>query len=208
MKKIIALVLAFALLASCGTARKIHRTEQGVKTDSAATVKETERSIDRVIDTTVTRHGKVTITEIEFYRMPDAKDIPPVTDRDKNRFSESFRKADSLFDAQGHEANVELQNVGNIKGAVKSIRQTVIESDVEQKGESRESGESKESENTANVTREETGIQEKQEPTPDPYRWRYIFYISLVGVAVLLYLKRTLIMNWIKKILAGIRKIL
>ena len=207
MKKIIALVLAFALLASCGTARKIQRTEHKAQIDSATTTKETERSIDKYIDTTRSQHGKVTITEIEFYRIPDAKDIPPVKDRDKNRFSESFRRADSLFDAT-HEANVELQNVGNIKGAVKSIRQTVIESDVEQKGESKETGESKESESSANVARNEAGIQEKQEPTPDPYRWRYIFYISLVGVAVLLYLKRTPIMNWIKKILAGIRKVL
>lgn len=207
MKKIIALVLAFALLASCGTARKIQRTEHKAQIDSVATAKETERRTDKFIDTTVTQHGKVTITEIEFYRVPDAKDIPPVTDKDKNRFSESFRKADSLFDAT-HEANVELQNVGNIKGAVKSIRQTVIESNVEQKGESKETGESRETENTANVTKEEAGIQEKQEPTPDPYRWRYIFYISLVGIAVLLYLKRTPIMNWIKKILSGIRKIL
>lgn len=207
MKKIIALVLGFAVLASCGTARKIQREEQKAQIDSAATTKETERSIDKYIDTTRSQHGKVTITEIEFYRIPDAKDIPPVKDRDKNRFSESFRRADSLFDAT-HEANVELQNVGNIKGAVKSIRQTVIESDVEQKGESKETGESKKSESSANVARNEAGIQEKQEPTPDPYRWRYIFYISLVGVAVLLYLKRTPIMNWIKKILAGIRKVL
>ncbi len=207
MKKIIALVLGFAVLASCGTARKIQRAEQKAQIDSATTTKETERSIDKYIDTTRSQHGKVTITEIEFYRIPDAKDIPPVKDRDKNRFSESFRRADSLFDAT-HEANVELQNVGNIKGAVKSIRQTVIESDVEQKGESKETGESKESESSANVARNEAGIQEKQEPTPDPYRWRYIFYISLVGVAVLLYLKRTPIMNWIKKILAGIRKVL
>lgn len=207
MKKIIALVLGFAVLASCGTARKIQRAEQKAQIDSATTTKETERSIDKYIDTTRSQHGKVTITEIEFYRIPDAKDIPPVKDRDKNRFSESFRRADSLFDAT-HEANVELRNVGNIKGAVKSIRQTVIESDVEQKGESKETGESKESESSANVARNEAGIQEKQEPTPDPYRWRYIFYISLVGVAVLLYLKRTPIMNWIKKILAGIRKVL
>ncbi|MBO8452424.1 MAG: hypothetical protein IAC06_06035 [Bacteroidetes bacterium] len=207
MKKIIALVLGFAVLASCGTARKIQRAEQKAQIDSATTTKETERSIDKYIDTTRSQHGKVTITEIEFYRIPDAKDIPPVKDRDKNRFSESFRRADSLFDAT-HEANVELQNVGNIKGAVKSIRQTVIESDVEQKGESKETGESKESESSANVARNEAGIQEKQEPPPDPYRWRYIFYISLVGVAVLLYLKRTPIMNWIKKILAGIRKVL
>ena len=42
MKKIIALVWAFALLVSCGTARKIQRAEQNAQIDSAATAKVTE----------------------------------------------------------------------------------------------------------------------------------------------------------------------
>lgn len=104
--------------------------------------------------------------------------------------------------------SIRIQRTFQLVSTVKSIKQTVIESDVEEKGESEESSESKETESAANVGRNETNVQQSQEPTPDPYRWRYIFFISLIAVAVLLYLKRTPIINWIKKILAGIRKIL
>ena len=42
---------------------------------------------------------------------------------------------------------------------------------------------------------------------PDPKRWRYYFYLAAVGVVVLLYLKRVPIINWIKRILSGLRRI-
>ncbi|WP_289300850.1 hypothetical protein, partial [uncultured Muribaculum sp.] len=59
----------------------------------------------------------------------------------------------------------------------------------------------------ANAIRENSNIQIKESPAPDPNRWRYAFYVSLLFVAVLLYLKRVPILNWIKKILAGLRRI-
>ena len=65
-----------------------------------------------------------------------------------------------------------------------------------------------ETENAATVTKTTESTDKNQEPTPDPYRWRYIFFIALLGVALLLYLKRTPIVNWIRKILSGILKIL
>ena len=67
MKKIIALVWVLALLVSCGTARKVQKTQQEVRIDSTATTKETNVKTDKFVDTTRTQHGKVTITEIEFY---------------------------------------------------------------------------------------------------------------------------------------------
>lgn len=202
MKKIIALVWVFALLVSCGTARKIQQTKQEVRIDSTAIAKEANAKTDKFVDTTRTQHGKVTITEIEFY--PPSPDIAV----DTTGAADSSKPEKALRPLRNNPANVKLQDVGNIKGTVKSIKQTVIESDVEEKGESKESSENKETESAANVGRNETNVQQSQEPTPDPYRWRYIFYISLIAVAVLLYLKRTPIINWIKKILAGIRKIL
>ena len=202
MKKIVAPVLGLVLLASCGTARKVQQTKQEVRIDSTATTKETNVKTDKFVDTTRTQHGKVTITEIEFY--PPTPGIAV----DTTGAADSSKPERASKPLPGNPANVNLQDVGNIKGAVKSIKQTVIESDVEEKGESEESSESKETESAANVGRNETNVQQSQEPSPDPYRWRYIFYISLIAVAVLLYLKRTPIINWIKKILAGIRKIL
>lgn len=203
MKKIIALVWVLALLVSCGTARKIQQTKQEVRIDSTTIEKEANAKTDKFVDTTRTQYGKVTITEIDFYPpLPDkANDVGAAVDNGK-RIDTASRETPP------YPANADLHNVGNIKGAVKSIKQTVIESNVEEKGESKESSESTETENSANVGRNETDVQESQEPTPDPYRWRYIFYLSLIAVAVLLYLKRTPIINWIKKILAGIRKVL
>jgi hypothetical protein len=203
MKKIVAPVLGLVLLASCGTARKVQQTKQEVRIDSTAIAKEANAKTDKFVDTTRTQQGKITITEIDFYPpMPD--NINDVVSVDSGKRDDTSSRATP----QSYPANADLHNVGNIKGAVKSIKQTVIESNVEEKGENKESSESKETESAANVGRNETNVQQSQEPTPDPYRWRYIFYISLIAVAVLLYLKRTPIINWIKKILAGIRKIL
>lgn len=207
MKKIIASVLGLALLVSCGTARKIQQTRQEVRIDSTAIAKEANAKTDKFVDTTRTQHDKVTITEIEFYPPFGVDDIVTRPGKD-NRVERDSKKADSLFNEKSNRKAGQPCAAGNIKGVVKSIKQTVIESNVEEKGESKESSESKETESSANVGRNETNIQNAQEPTPDPYRWRYIFYISLIAVAVLLYLKRTPIINWIKKILAGIRKIL
>ena len=99
-----------------------------------------------------------------------------------------------------------LANVGEFAG-VRSIKQTVIESNVEKKGESKETEKQEQCTSKANAIREDSNIQIKEAPAPDPYRWRYAFYASLLFVAVLLYLKRAPILNGIKKILAGLRRI-
>lgn len=190
MKRIVAMVAAFALLVSCGTTRKVQESRQTSYIDSMAVQEVEKKDLSRYIDTTMSAHGKITITEIEFGH-PTPIDTPT-------------RKSDDVPASTPTKAT--LENVGEFTG-VKSIRQTVIESDVEEKGESRESEKQEQSKCEANAIREESDIQIEQEPTPNPHRWRYIFYISLLFVSVLLYLKRVPILNWIKKILAGIRRI-
>lgn len=185
------MVAAFALLVSCGTTRKVQESRQTSYVDSMAVQEVEKKDLSKFIDTTRSEHGKITITEIEF-------EYPAPLDT-------SMRKSDDV-PASTPTTKATLENVGEFTG-VKSIRQTVIESDVEEKGESRESEKQEQSKCEANAIREESDIQIEQEPTPDPHRWRYIFYISLVFVALLLYLKRVPILNWIKKILAGIRRI-
>lgn len=194
MNKIITLVACFVLLISCGSMRKVQQSESTVCIDSTEVVKNTIQNTDKVVDTTRTEYGKVTITEIEFYSPTSNIDDAP-----------EQRQAATNVESN---ADVKLSNVGTVKGVVKSIKQTVIESDVEEKGESKETSESKESESAAVMSRTESDIQKHEEPTPDPYRWRYILYISLIGVVLLLYLKRVPIVNWIKKILSSILKIL
>lgn len=90
---------------------------------------------------------------------------------------------------------------------IKSIRQTVLESDNETKGESKESEKQEESKCNANVSVAEENNHRVEQPAPDPKRWRYYFYLAAVGVVVLLYLKRVPIINWIKIILSGLRRI-
>jgi hypothetical protein len=200
MKKVIAIVLGLALLTlltSCGATKKATKAKE-VQLDSVAVAKVMTERTEKVVDTTRTEHGKVTITEIEFYS-PTATEPQGKTCQSQD----SSTKASSVTKPM---ANVELNEIGKMQGMVKSIRQTVIQSDVRENGESKEANESDNSENSATLSRQETSMDKQQEPTPDPYRWRYIFYTALVFVAILLYLKRTPIVNWIKKILAGILK--
>lgn len=198
MNKIITLLVVIALLVSCGTSRKLQQSGKETSIDSLA-VQETESvNTEKSLKLTQTEKGKITITEVEFYPpIPNPSSIPGYATGDSTK-SEYPRPT----------ANVDLQNVGNIKGTVKSVKQTVIESNVEEKGESKETKSQEQSKSNANVSKQETESQKQETPAPDPYRWRYVFYISLIGLAVLLYLKRVPILNWIKKILSGLRKIL
>lgn len=190
------MVAAIALLVSCGTTRKVQESRQISYVDSMAVQEVEKTDLAKYIDTTRSEHGKITITEIEFEHP-----VPPL--------DTSTRKSDDApasTPTPTAMTKATLENVGEFTG-VKSIRQTLIESNVEEKGESRETEKQEQSKSEANAAREESDIQIDQEPTPDPHRWRYIFYISLLFVALLLYLKRVPILNWIKKILAGIRRI-
>lgn len=205
MKKIITFIALLVMLASCGATKKAIKTTE-TQLDSLTVAKVVSEQTEKMVDTTRTEHGKVTITEIEFFPPTEIEQPQPEPDKPKdsdNKVADEPKKTQPTTTA-----SVDLANVGKVQGAVKSIKQTVIESDVEEKGKSEESSESNETESAATVTKTTESTDKNQEPTPDPYRWRYIFFIALLGVALLLYLKRTPIVNWIRKILSGILKIL
>lgn len=210
MKKIITFIALLVMLASCGATKKAAKTNYATL-DSLKAERVSSEQTNKIVDTTKTEQGKITITEIEFFP-PTVADAEPkledFTKTFKDLEDENFESMDTSPKATTTNANVDVQNFGNIKGSVKSIKQTVIESNVEEKGESKESSDTQESESSANVAKVEESSDKQQEPTPDPYRWRYIFFLALLCVAVLLYLKRTPFVNWIKKILQGIVKIL
>ena len=195
MGKFLSYIIFLIALVSCQATRNMESTSDKRNVDSvAASAARIERE-QRAIDTTRTETGKVTITEIEFFPPTEIEQPQPEPDKPKKTQPPTT-------------ASVDLSNVGKVQGAVKSIKQTVIESDVEEKGESKESSESNETESAATVTKATESTDKQQEQPPDPYRWRYIFFIALLSVSVLLYLKRTPIVNWIRKILSGILKIL
>lgn len=196
MKRICTLIVVLLLFVSCGTTRKSVESRHSI-IDSMATIQETKNGTKKTIDTTQIAHGKITITEIEFF--PVIPDAPPIAD--------DARVIDTTKSTPARpSANVDLQDVGKINGAVKSVKQTVIESNIKSKGESKESS-NEQSKSNANVSKQEAESLKQQEPAPDPYRWRYVLYIGLLVVAILLYLKRVPIINWVKKILSGLRKI-
>ncbi|GAE14579.1 hypothetical protein JCM6292_737 [Bacteroides pyogenes JCM 6292] len=201
MKKVIALVLwivLLVLLTSCSATKKATRTKE-MQLDSVAVAKEVTERTEKVVDTTRTEHGKVTITEIEFY--------PPTTTQPQGELANHKDSSKKTSNETKPMASIELNDIGKMQGVVKSIRQTVIQSDVQEKGESKESRESDNSENAATMSKQETNMDKQQEPTPDPKRWRYIFYIIAIGALALLYLKRVPVLNWIKGFLLWLHRI-
>ena len=205
MKKTIMFIALLVVLASCGATKKSIKTTE-THIDSLTFAKVVSEQTKRMVDTTRTEHGKVTITEIEFFQPTEIEQ--PQQEHNKPKDSDS-KAANKLKKTQPTTTtSVDLSNVGKVQGAVKSIKQMVIESNVEENGKSKESSESNENESASTVIKTAESTDKNKEPTPDPYRWRYIFFIALLGVALLLYLKRTKIVNLIRKILSTIFKIL
>lgn len=205
MKRVFFFIVVALMLASCASTRKIQETTASVSVNSTS-IKETARhESEKVVDTTRTEHGKVVITEIIFDTTPATS---PATDKPDARASPDTVPSDKPAPARTTpSASVNIPGFGQVSGNIKSIRQTVIESDNETKGESKESEKQEESKCNANVLVAEENNQRVEQPAPDPKRWRYYFYLAAVGVVVLLYLKRVPIINGIKRILSGLRRI-
>lgn len=200
MKRVFLFIALALMLVSCASSRKIQETTASVVVDSASVTETTKHESEKVVDTTRTEHGKVVITEIVFDTTP-----APMPD---TRASPGTSASDTPAPTQAAPpATVNIPGIGQVSGNIKSIRQTVIESDKETKGESKESEKQEDSKCNANVSVAEENNHRVEEPAPDPKRWRYVFYIVALGAVALLYLKRVPILNWIKRILSGLRRI-
>lgn len=213
MKKVITFIALLFIIVSCSTTKKV-ASSHTTFADSTVINTSTAQRVEKIIDTTRIDNKKVTITEIEFFP-PTADDKPDIqadaTDKgiDAPKAGTPANPEPKPKSKPATNANVDVLNFGNIKGSVKSIKQTVIESNVEEKGETKDSQETQETENVSSMTQAETQQASEKKPTADPKRWRYIFYIMmlLVAVAAFLYIKRTPFVAWLKKILSGIRKV-
>lgn len=180
--KRIAIMLAVALVASCSIKKKSVETSV-VKVDSTAVTVTSKAKVERLVDTTTTTTGRVVVTEVEFSTDSTAGTIERV-----------------VFGASGVEV------AGITCRPIRSIKQQVIESVQERKGESQEREEGEESKQYASVQREVSRVSKVLAPAPDPYRWRYIFYLALIGCGVMLYAKRTPVIGWLRRMLAGLIK--
>lgn len=180
--KRVAIMLAVALAASCSLKKKSVDASV-VKVDSTAVTTSSRAKVERFVDTTTTTTGRVVVTEVEFATDSTAGTIESI-----------------VFGANGIE-------VAGITGRpIRSIKQQVFESIHEHKGEIHEGEESEESKQSASVQRESSRVSKVVAPAPDPYRWRYIFYLALIGCGVVLYAKRTPAIGWLRRMLAGLIK--
>lgn len=192
MKKIAFIIGCIFVIIGCSTTKKTMQTHESLGVSTEKTESKASH-VERFVDTTKTDKKKITITEIEFYPPTPNIDKP---DEEPPKQNESNAKG------------VSLSNIGNIdNAAIKSIKQTTIEADTEEKGESRESESNESAKNEAIISNSEKNTNSEVAPAPDPYRWRYIFYILIVALIVLLYLKRVPVLNWIKTILSNVRRI-
>ena len=199
MKKIFLFILVLLVFISCGTTKKLQQADIDRFIDSSAVTNTEKVKTQTLVDTTKTEKNKITITEIEFF--PPVEDCQP-SDTRKVQSPPTKRK-----EPKGSSADV--KSFGDVHGNIKSIKQTVIESSIQEKGESDDSKETEKDEKSSAVKKDESKVVKESEPTGDPYKWRYIFYILslLVAVSVFLYIKRVPVLNLIKKILSGIRRI-
>lgn len=181
MKKVIFILLCIVAIGCISTKKATKTTEQL----SSERIESKYTSVYQFADTSKIESNKITITEIEFF--------PPSVQRDKDT-----RDKDTI---QQSSVNIVGLNIGIKDAAIKSIKQTTIEAKSEHKAVVEES--SKESEEKKEII--EQFAETKSTPVSVSHRWRYIFYILVLISIGLMYLKRVPVLNWIKKILSGIR---
>ena len=90
---------------------------------------------------------------------------------------------------------------------LKTKDEWIIEKGVEQSGKSNESKESEETQENAELSKRQNHIQKQEATKTSSFNWRWAC-IAVIALALVLYWKRMPILDWIRKILAGIRKIL
>ena len=183
MGKFLSYIIFLIALVSCRATRNMESTSDKCNVDSVVASSARIDREQRAIDTTRTETGKVTITEIEFFA------------------------PDTAMATQPPLADVRLPTFGNVKGAIKGIKQTVIEKGVEQSGKSNESKESEETHENAELSKQQNHIQKQEATKPSSFNWHWAC-IAVVALLLVLYWKRMPFLDWIRKILAGIRKIL
>lgn len=183
MGKFLSYLILLIALVSCRATRNMEIQSEKSNVDSVAASSARIERVQRAIDTTRTETGKVTITEIIFL------------------------SHDTAMATQPPLADVSLPTFGNVKGAINGIKQTIIEKSVVQSGNSNESKESKETQENAELSKRQNYIQKQEATKPSSFNWRWTCF-AVIALALVLYWKRMPILDWIRKILAGIRKIL
>ena len=182
MKHLIIIMWVALALMSCASSKKAtSKAEKLHSVDSIAMSESVVRKSLFDFDTTFTKDVSITITEIEYF--------PPGDD-------ESKCNANAM----------QMQNKKPLRGGIRRIKQTSIGANVKGEGHTKIG-------DTLNVLKQQfqkrkedkSNIKE-QTATKRTFHWWY--YVVLLGVIALLYITRAPILNFIRKILTGCRRIL
>ena len=181
-KHIVALFAVLILFCGCGSLKKSQTSEKVKET----LTEEVSEKTSILMDTTKMSSGKVSIVEVEFFG-----DIPPVITHAENT-------TDPILPESKKPPSIETPDV-KIIGPVKKAKITTIEKETEERGVSIEDNEYSKS-TDYNIDSENESA---AEPGKDPYRWRWIFGISVVviigGVLLYRWFKGSNVWKWIKK---------
>lgn len=189
MRNVLVLILTLALSACASSRKATIRTEAANVTDSATLYEHAAEKHLMSFDTAFSKDIGVTITEVEYFSPPT-----PLA-------------GDSTAPAWGQgqpatKASCEKPPFG----AVKRWRQVSIGARVKQEGHAMR-GDSLSAERQCSQKRESDYAASKEQATAKgTFHWRY-YAITLCAIA-LLYIAREPILNMIRKILAGLRRIL
>ena len=175
--------LAALLMVSCATSKKMAKDTEQVRVDSVAERVAHVEDVAKMVDTTRNESEQIVITEITFFAPDNTAGTPT--------------------------PEIIIDGTGKVKGGgnIKAIKQTTISKVKEQKGESKESAKTE-------ITKDNATIHKQQEhevvakENDNRAMWAFIIAASIIATILLFLRFRTPIFNWLRKILAVLRKIL
>ena len=182
MKHLIIIMWVTLALMSCASSKKAtSKMEELHSADSIAMSESVVRKSLFDFDTTFTKDVSITITEFEYF--------PPGDDESKCN------------------ANAEqMQSKKPLRGGIRRIKQTSINANVKGEGHTKIGDTLNVSKQQIQNRKEDKSNIKEQMITKRTFHWWY--YVVLLGVIALLYIARAPILNFIRKILTGCRRIL
>lgn len=180
MKHLIIIMWVALALMSCASSKKAtSKVEEKHSIDSIAMSESVVRKSLFDFDTTFTKDVSITITEIDYF--------PPGDDESKCN------------------ANA-MQNKKPLRGGIRRIKQTTIDANVKGEGHTKIGETLNVSKQQIQNRKEDKSNIKEQRITKQTFHWWY--YVIMLGAIALLYIARAPILNFIRKILTGCRRIL
>lgn len=177
MKRFFYFFIAGLLLTSCAATKTATKIDTQVKENVDSTSFRDER-IKSVIDTTNISSTKVKITKIEFFD-PARNKKEQHPERSKAESEDQIEDDDKPV----HDRPSGVPDLGKNLPNVKSIEITEIESGTKESGVTTDETSVSDSSSVTSTRDENTKTDEKTKPV-DPFKWRWIFGILIIVVAI------------------------